>query len=159
METTKHYPRVGQAIVLLLLLLLLQFLGGIALCTAISMPPGHPAGIAVVNVLSVGAILIHGIKRTQAPFRKVCPFSYFRPIILMPLVVVVVGLSIILSEADNATRWFLPMPEFVAEAFVNLRSEGITSLITLMLFAPLINEYKLVAIKNVVDCCIIVCSF
>lgn len=139
MEPTKCYPNIRQAIILLVFLFLLGTGVGIIVFVA-GLPLGDPAGQAIVSVVGTAIILLWGIRRTRVSFRELCPFSSFRVIILVPLVLVIVGLGIILSEVDNVTRSFLPVPRFLVSVFRNVMGGGIVSLLCLSFFAPLTEE-------------------
>lgn len=105
-----HYPNVFQAIILIIFLISLRFvlfLSGEFILKLISfirpiyyriMDLWEPE---VLNVLSFGIILYWGLKKTNAPFRKVFPFSSFPLFILIPLTLVVLGINIIASQVNN----------------------------------------------------------
>jgi hypothetical protein len=53
---------------------------------------------------------------------------------------ILIGFGIISSEVDNITRWFFPMPEFIAEALADLMGGSIIALMMLAVIAPANEE-------------------
>ena len=121
----RHYPNIAQALGLLLLFVLLQFIfavptGLIGLATKSDIAK-TPLTIAVVNLLSIGLLLRFGLQRNQASFQDVFPLSPIRPALLLPMSLTVIGMSILLSEVDNRFRTVLPMPARVIEILQELK--------------------------------------
>ena len=139
-KSNKYYPNIRQALLLLFFLFLLHGVLGIIIAFA-SPPLSLPVGVITVSLISAFAILFLGVRKTKVPFREVCPLSSFHPMVLIPIILVVVGLGIILSELDNVLRTVLPMPRGVAEVFKDLFGGGIASLLLLSLVAPLTEEF------------------
>jgi len=140
------YPRLGQAIFLLVALLVVQFLIGVVIvlfCGRVSggsSPAIHPAAIGIGNVLSFAIVLSWAARKSRRPLREVFPFRRFRPVLLLTLPVLLIGLGIIASEADNVLRYFMPMPQSVAEIMRSVASSGAASFFTVALVAPVTEE-------------------
>jgi membrane protease YdiL (CAAX protease family) len=135
----RPYPGIWQAIGLLALFVLLQ----IAVSFLLAPFQGVmdlAAMVGVGNVVACLLVLQWGFQRARRPFREVFPLSAFPALALVPLILVVAGLGIILSEIDNLTRWALPMPDLVERAFRELAEGGLPALITLVVVAPLTEE-------------------
>lgn len=132
-----QYPSIWQAIGLLALFVLLQLVGAVLLTLV---GADLVATVCGVNVLACLIVLRWGFRKTHRSQREVFPLTSFRLVTLLPLSLAVVGLSIILSEADNVTRWFLPMPGFLEKIFSELVGGGLWSLIALVIVAPLTEE-------------------
>lgn len=114
------YPGIGQAVGLLLLLLLLQIL--LAMPVAAFWTTLHPAATAAVSLCSTAIIVAWGVRRTGMPIREVLPLGAVRPSVLPALAVTVVGLSVLLSELGNMLQAVLPPPAWFAETMADLLS-------------------------------------
>jgi membrane protease YdiL (CAAX protease family) len=146
----KPFPGFWGAVLLLLLLLGMQVVGGIAygIVLAIAGGPtsaaGHPTAVAlataVINVASFVVVMATGLALARCPPREVLPFSAFRWSVLLPVVLAVEGIGILASESDNLLRSIFPMPEFIAELVSDLSRGGIASLIALVVIAPITEE-------------------
>jgi len=112
------YPGIGQAVVLLLLLFLLQVL--LTLPVAALWLTAHPAATAAVSLSSTAIVIAWGLRRTGTPIREVLPLGIVRPSVLMALAVTVVGLSVLLSELGNLLQSVLPPPTWFAEIMADL---------------------------------------
>jgi membrane protease YdiL (CAAX protease family) len=137
-----EYPGIGQALILLLLLLVVEVVAitviglGLALAGLSSIPD---SAVAALDVVVSAGVLWWALRKTQKRFREVFRFSAFRPILLFPLILVVVGLSILLSEADNVTRRLVPAPEFLTELMRDVVRGGV-GFVNLAVIAPVKEE-------------------
>ena len=146
-EQRPHYPRLLQAIWLLVVALLVQ-----TALTVLSEVLGrlarhpltqHPASIAVVNLLAFGPIIIWGLRKTKAPFTDVFPCVPVRPALFVPMGLTVIGAGILLSECDNLLRAVLPAPPVIADLLNRLagaRTSLWGSLLVLVIVAPVTEE-------------------
>ncbi len=139
MDASGQYPSIWQAIGLLALFILFQLLGAIPLAP-LALVADMVTVLCVVNVTACVIVLWWGFRKTHRSLREVFPFTSFRIVVLLPLSLAVIGLHVLLSEADNVTRWFLPMPVFAQQIFSELAKGGISSLIALVIVAPLTEE-------------------
>ncbi len=149
--TTTHipvYPSIFQAIILVVLLVILTIVIGVGLgfalvATGAEGSLGDPdlmglAGLA--NVLSFAVVLAWAVKRTKLPLSLALPFPAVRPMMYLPLIVMLVGLGIVLSEGDNLVRSVLPIPRFFADILKDLTSGSLASILTVVLIAPVTEE-------------------
>ncbi len=144
----RHYPNIPQAVGLLLLFVLLQFIfavpvGLIGLATKTNLA-SSPLTIAIVNLLSIGLLLRFGLQRTGASFREVFPLSSIRPVLFLPMTLTIIGLSILLSEVDNRLRTVLPIPApfmEILEQLFGAPQNLLGSIFTLVIIAPLTEEF------------------
>ncbi len=139
-EVSREYPRIGQAIALLIALLVLLIFMGFLLNQFFGERVGMAGVVAIANVVSFAVILMWGMRRARKSPGEVFRFSSFPIIALLPLVLVLFGLEIICSEIDNVTRWILPVPDSLAEILMDLLEGSGTSLICLVVVAPLTEE-------------------
>lgn len=151
--TTTHipvYPSIFQAIILVVLLVILTVVIGVGLGFALvtagvegegSLGGPELMGLAgLANVLSFAVVLAWAVKRTKLPLSLALPFPAVRPMVYLPLIVMLVGLGIVLSEGDNLVRSFLPIPRFFADLFKDLTSGSMASILTVVLIAPVTEE-------------------
>jgi len=135
-----------RALVLAVLFVFLQILlsgilAVVMVVVGVRLAPGDPAGIALVNVVSAAIVLAVGWRWSGRPFEEVFPLKGFPVAYCVPMVPLVVGLAIVSSECDNVLRYFFPMPEALVELFSNLTSRPFASFFTLVIVAPVTEEY------------------
>jgi uncharacterized protein len=143
-----HYPNISQAIGLVILFFIFSALASIPLgilagITEQESIATHPIAIAAVNLIAMGAVLAIGLKKTGASASEVFPFRPFRLSLLPPMVLTIVGMSILLSEMDNLLRTFIPAPAWFIEMFLNLiggQTSPWGSFFVLVIVAPLTEE-------------------
>ena len=138
-DASGQYPSIWQAIGLLALFVLLQVVGAIPLFP-LALAADLGTVVCVVNVAACLAVLWWGFRKTHRSLAEVFPLTPFPIIALLPLSLAVIGANILLSEVDNLTRWVLPMPTFVEQVFSDLAKGGLSSLIALVIVAPLTEE-------------------
>ena len=141
------YPNIRQSIWLLVLLIILTIGIGIIfgiLEFAIDVPLSqHPAVLALLNLVAFGLILAIGLKRANASLREICPLVRVRLSLFFPMVLTVIGTSILLSEIDNLLRVFLPPPALftdLLESLVGAQESLWGSIVLLVVIAPLTEE-------------------
>lgn len=140
------YPRLLQAIGLVVVVLLLQGLIVFVLTQTVpgGADPSHLIGfLAVANVISFGLVIAWAVRRTGLPARDALPFASVGFAVYLPLIITIIGCGILLSEVDNFVRWVLPMPHVIAEAFRRVGSGGLASLLVIVLIAPVVEELLL----------------
>ena len=97
-------------------------------------------GIAVSNTISIAAVIWFGLWWSKLPWRKVLPFTRFHPGLLTPLLAAAWGLCILVSDAENLTRFLGLEPALLREAVGQLAQGGWWSIIALVVVAPLTEE-------------------
>jgi len=122
----KSYPRIKNAILLCLLLLGFQTGAGIFFGTIIGIfrigtdSLIYGVGLIVLSILSFGAVIFIGFKKTNKKFNDVFLFNNISPGLWISVIVFMFGFVIISSELDNFVNFLLPMPEFLQEIFDSL---------------------------------------
>lgn len=143
MNEGNYYPGIRQAVWLLVLIVLLQIVLGIIvgmLGAVVNVPlVEHPAILGVISLIAFGLILMWGLKKTKVTFKKVFPLVPIQMSLLLPMSLTVIGMVILISEVDNLFRSVLPMPQWLAEFFMNLLGHW-SSIIPLVIIAPLTEE-------------------
>lgn len=77
---------------------------------------------------------------TKQPLKKIFSFANTKLIYFLPLIVLVIGSSILESEMDNFTRYIIPMPAFIQKIMMGMVQEQIPSFILLVLIASFTEE-------------------
>jgi len=144
----RQYPNIAQTIGLLALVYAIQF--GLAIPVAfIALASGtlkifeNPLTVAFFNTVSIGLVLLIGLKLAKASFREVFLFKPIRFILLIPMTFTVIGIGILLSEVDNLLRIFLPIPEWLEKAlqsFFGGSQNVFSSFFTLVVVAAVTEE-------------------
>ncbi len=137
MRKLKGYPTILQVIGLVLLINLLQAIIGVAF----GWIPNQGVVFILGALFSFGIIIYFGWRRTTKPFLKVFPLKPTPLIIYIPIFFIFFGLSIIVSEVDNLTRMFFPVPDFIKELMKLFQQKGYLTYILLGVIAPLTEEY------------------
>ncbi|MCI0690987.1 CPBP family intramembrane metalloprotease [candidate division KSB1 bacterium] len=142
-----QYPNISRAVALLVLVYLIQaviFIPVAALGPATASAfMENPLTIAIFNTVSIGSVLLIGLRRTGASFREVFPLAPISPSLLLPMSLTVIGMSIILSEANNYLLKFLPIPPQIAKVFQDVfgtPEKFLGALLTAVIVAPLTEE-------------------
>jgi membrane protease YdiL (CAAX protease family) len=142
MDDGGFYPRISQAIWLLLLLLLL--LAGIgAIVEILGFFQEESVFVSIVNTISFGIVLLWGSRKARAPYKEVFPMRRFPIRLLIPMCLVIIGISIVGSEVDNAFRAVLPPPSWLDNIFLRLAGHGtnpLGSILALVVVAPMTEE-------------------
>lgn len=140
----KSYPGILQAIWLLVLLFLIFIVVGISIVTLSRILHVERHTIVLsVPLISMGIMVVYGFKKTNASCSGVFPFRSFPVVLLIPLVLTMIGVSIIGSEIDNLFRTVFPIPEEIAAILTDIARARIglwrTILFTVIL-VPLVEE-------------------
>jgi len=143
----RSFPTVWQALLLLGLLFILQ-LGATVVVTFYQALQAMPmqeltTTLAVVNVATFGAVAILGAAWSRVSARQLFYLRGFSPLLILPMLVMMLGLIIVVSELDNVLQRFLPMPDWFIEMLAGLGlGEGFAlgTFIVLVIVAPLTEE-------------------
>ena len=141
------FPNISRAIGLLALVFAIQLalaipLAFVALASSMKVFE-NPLTVAFFNTISIGCVLWIGLKLAKATFREVFPFKPIRWVLLIPMTFTVVGLGILLSEADNLLRSFWPIPEWLEKMLQSFFGESQnlwSSIFTLVIVAAVTEE-------------------
>jgi len=139
------FPSLSYAFLLLFLAVIFQMVGGVfmaILYVVLGLPikPEEPAFVGTINLLAFGFLLWLGNYLTGRSAKKTYPFTSFKPGLVVPIIVTVVGMILVSSEMDNALRSVLPMPDFLANIMQELVGTGLSSFIVLAVVAPFTEE-------------------
>jgi len=141
MGNDEFYPKLSQAIslcfaanamlafIFLLMMLIDHYFGMV-----------NSIGDPSAQLLSFSLVLRWAYKKTNQTDERVFPFTWFSPGIIFPLIMLLVGTSIITSEVDNILRYFLPMPSFLFEIEDNLFTSRLGAITLCIIVAPITEE-------------------
>ena len=143
-----YYPDIRQSVWLLICLFFLLTLVGILffLVDVWSDYPllEHPACQGAISAVAFGLIIKWGIGKTGRSFSDICPVATVERSLYPLMVLLILGLEILLSEADNVLRTLLPAPEWLMTQLLDLvRAEQSLwgSILVLVVVAPLTEEF------------------
>jgi membrane protease YdiL (CAAX protease family) len=147
MDRDHNYPNLTQAIILILLFWGLSVLWGILVAIlgkVFGFPfEKEPMVLGISNLIVFGIILVIGYRKTGATVREVFPLLPIQPVLLLPMTIMIVGMSILVSEMDNLLRLFLPAPEWLTKMMTDLvsgKTNFWSSFALLVVVAPLTEE-------------------
>jgi len=141
-----RYPGIKQTIGMLALIVLFQAVAGAVLgilANVLHVPADTTLIGGLANTFAFGFFILRSKKFLKEPFTQRFPLPPFDWRYLVIGSILMVGLSIVLSELDNLTRVVLPMPEFFQNIYGSLfQSEGgfVSSFFTLCIVAPITEE-------------------
>ena len=152
---TNHFPTFKQSIVLLVSIILFQvalvFIASFLLIAAGMLDMNHVADIikkfpfliGILNLLAISPAIFWGYKKTQTPFTKVFPFQPAPGRVFIPTALILIGLSILLSELDNLLHIILKMPVDPNDALQQLVNSGSiwSAVFALVIVAPFTEEF------------------
>jgi membrane protease YdiL (CAAX protease family) len=96
--------------------------------------------VAAANTGAAALVLYIGAVWSRRPWSEILPFGRFKSSLTVALVLLGLGLSIVMSEADNLLRYFAPMPDWLMAIMVDLTTGGLDSFVVLVIVAPLTEE-------------------
>ncbi len=124
MERQREFPGFGYALLLVVaaLALMIGLVIPVAVVDALLKTKWveQPGVMACISLVATGSVIVVGALFTRAPFREVFPLKPVRPALALPVILSILGTSILLSEADNWVRYLMPMPRWLEKIFVDL---------------------------------------
>lgn len=103
----------------------------------------HPLGLALGNLAAFGFILRREIRRGRTSLSALGTWRAEPVLLLVPLLLMVLGVSIVTSEMDNLLNAFLPEPLWMRQYFdtlFDLSVNPISALWCLAVVAPVTEE-------------------
>lgn len=142
MKDEGFYPGIFQAVCLLVLLFfLLVFVGRIIVLLGFFRE--EAVIVSIGNTVSFALVLLWGSRRAGASLNEIFPFRSCTMTSLIPMGLVIVGVSILGSELDNVFRTLLPPPEWLTDVFLRLagfETSLFGSILALVVVAPMTEE-------------------
>ncbi len=143
MNARERYPSVLQAIGLLLLASVVSGVAGAALGALTKLTPRHPLILAGANLAGIGLVLAWGARKIGVPWREVFPLAPIPAALFPPIALAALGMSILVSEIDDLFRSVVPMPQWLAQFFLDVLGGRISlwaSVFAAVLVAPATEE-------------------
>lgn len=139
-----NYPNVWQCIGLTLMLVIISLVGMIFLTSVRKGAGPTTLDTLMVTLMATGVVIFWGYDRAGLPFRQTFPFNPFPLAALFPILIATVGVSIVVSEMDNALRWLAPVDAKQLESMRKAAEEVLhpskAMLVLAVLVAPLGEE-------------------
>jgi len=143
-QTPAPYPRIKNAVLLLLLLLGLQLVLGFALGIVLALAGLALNGLtlSIINILSFAAVILIAVKKMHVPLFSVLNVEVLHAELIFPILVSCCGFSILLSEINNLTQLLLPMRGFWSTFFraMFIPERILSSLVLFVVVAPITEE-------------------
>lgn len=98
----------------------------------------HPAIYAATGLLATFIIILRSLKKIKLSFKDVFSFAPVNPNLFIPIIFIVIGSGIILSEIDNLSRLIFPSFPTLEQPIIDLL-EGKGSLLWSILVAVIIG--------------------
>jgi uncharacterized protein len=136
----RAYPRLGQAILLVGVLLGAEVIEGIILHLAGPGDAVERAAELVLTALTYVLVLWWAWRRTEQSWREVFCFQPVRLTLFLPLLLITVGFSITGSEADNLFRFWLPIPTVFTDILRDVMRRDALSFAYIGLVGPIFEE-------------------
>ena len=139
-EKPSAYPSLGPALLLVLALLAAQLVLGVA-TEIIHGDDTFPwFGLLVSTVISFGVAISIGLQVGRLSLNEVLAWRPVNDGVWIPLVVLLAGGTIILSEIDNALRSVWPMPQEFIDIFLQLSESWLAFAFLGVVIAPITEE-------------------
>ena len=141
----KPFPTIGQGILLLIgliavVFMLFIFVGILQVITGVNFIKSAIVENLITLVAS-GIVLLIGFKLTKEPFLDIFPLKRFDIKIIFPLMVLIAGSTVLLSDIDNLFRSFFPTPDWVIHAYEDINSDPFKAIIIVVIIAPFTEEF------------------
>lgn len=118
------YPNIKQAIGLMFQFLFYQIglmVSVLAIGMVINVPLEENAFVlGLITLIATGLVLHRVLKKTEGNFDDLCPLIPIQAMLLLPMMGVLIGLGLVISDIENVVRFFVPVPEFFNRMFNNL---------------------------------------
>ena len=139
-EKPSAYPSLGPAILLVLALLASQLVLGVATLVIHGEDSFPWFAQLVSSVISFGLVISIGLQVGRLSLNEIIALKPVQDGVWIPLIVLLAGLTIILSEIDNALRSVLPMPQSFIDAILQLSETWLAFVFLGVLVAPVTEE-------------------
>jgi len=142
----KTYPSIKNSIFLCLIVIGIQF--GLSILLGIFqikfgiMQNSTLFGILsiLISLISFGIAILIGFKKTKRKFNEVFKFNRVSPVFWAASTIIIIGLSIVVSELDNLLNFVLPMPEWISDFLSSLMTDQ--SLIISLFYIGLVAAFS-----------------
>lgn len=94
----------------------------------------------LVSVASVVLLLAFALRKASVSWRQALPFKRFSLLLLPALAIATAGLSILLSECNNALQWFVPVPAWLLDMMKVSFGGPLATIIAVVVVVPVAEE-------------------
>jgi len=77
----------------------------------------------LISLISFGIVILIGFKKTKRKFNEVFKFNRVSPVFWITGTIIIIGLSVVVSELDNLLNFVLPMPEWIRDFLSSLMKD------------------------------------
>ena len=123
---------------IILIQILISTSGGLENIAIGELPINWLTGIS--NIAAAAVVLKIGAVWSGRPRFEILPFRRFKPSLTVAIVLMGIGFSITLSEADNLLQYVMPMPDWLMTIMLEMTSGGVGGIILLVVIAPFTEE-------------------
>jgi len=143
------YPRIKHVIILCIIFLGIQILGGLVLgLNQLLLQIGTESlafgiGTIILYIVSFAVIIYIGFKKTGKKFNEVFLLNNVSSGVWVSVIIFMFGFVIISSEIDNLITYILPMPAFLEETFQTMINNDyfIVSVILVGILPAIFEEF------------------
>lgn len=139
-ERPSAYPSLGPAILLVLALLAAQLVLGVATDIIHGADSFPWFGLLVSTVIAFGVAISIGLQVGRLSLNEIAALRPVNDGVWIPLAILLAGLTIILSEIDNALRSVWPMPQDLIDIYLQLSETWLAFAFLGVVIAPITEE-------------------
>ncbi|WP_053957336.1 CPBP family intramembrane glutamic endopeptidase [Inediibacterium massiliense] len=147
MDKPKYFPHIGESIKLLLMYTLvfgfILEIGFIFLSNFFNIPPHDPLRDSLLSIIQLVLLIVWINRKNQVTFHEIFYLEQTFVSYIVPMIFIVLGLGIVLSEFDNLLRTILPMNNFWLNIFHGIHNtdHGLwKTMIRVAFVAPIVEE-------------------
>ena len=141
------FTAIWQAVLAIIAMLIVEFLFGLTI-SIISIVTHHSQeenvwGNYAIAFMILAAPVVFAVPLlllSRRPLSSLWSRGGFHISLLPPILLLVIGVSIINSEMDNITRYFFPMPEFIEKILESVNPDPLTGMLLMVVAAPFGEE-------------------
>ncbi len=137
------YPGLRQAVLLLLAGFFLLILAISVIAVYLPGAERNPWVLGLVNIIVLGSLTWFGFERTGATVKQVFRIRRVDSALMGPMAAVILGSSILASEADNLLRYLLGPPPAsfdLSRLYLSTQINPVASFFLLIIVAPVTEE-------------------
>ena len=138
------YPKISEAIVLLLIYVLIMvvlYIPATIIEEIVKYPITDLVPVeAAFDIIATSLIVWFVVKKAKLRVKDIIPLKKFNYFILVPISIGLLGETILSSEIDNILNIFLTKPEWFKEAMEGLHSSFAGYIILAVVMAPIVEE-------------------
>ena len=141
-EKRTFYPRIKNAVLLILVIVGLQTLFGFVVLPYFPTIGSFYIASIIVTIIVYVVVIQTALEKAGLQLKQVFSIGFFRYSLIAPVLITSIGLSFVLSEVTNLVQKLIPMNEFWIGYFNRLLPTDfvLVSLLRAVVIAPLFEE-------------------